>query len=100
MYRECQELKAVYSAGIVLGDGSGNFKPNDTITREQVALMLMRAFETVSGIPFVPKELVPYEDAKNLSEESQRAISYLYEKGVVDLAKDYNPTSDTNAVIR
>ena len=86
-----EELKAVYSAGIVLGDGSGNFKPNDTITREQVALMLMRAFETVSGIPFVPKELVPYEDAKNLSEESQRAISYLYEKGVVDLAKDYNP---------
>ena len=86
-----EELKAVYSAGIVLGDGSGNFKPKDTITREQVALMLMRVFETVSGIPYVASELVPYEDVSNLSEESKRAISYLYENDVVDLAKNYNP---------
>ena len=86
-----EELKAVYSAGIVLGDGSGNFKPNDTITREQIALMLMRAYETVSGIPFVPSELTPYEDATSLSEESRRAISFLFEKDVVDSAKNYDP---------
>ena len=86
-----EELKAVYSAGIVLGDGSGNFKPNEIITREQIALMLMRAYEIVSGTPFVPTELAPFEDVASLSEESRRAISFLYETGVVDPAKYYNP---------
>ena len=86
-----EELQAVYSAGIVLGDGLGNFKPNDIITREEVALMLIRAFETLSGIPFEPIELMPFEDTSNLSVESQRAISFLYEKDAVDLAKKFDP---------
>ena len=86
-----EELRSVYSAGIVLGDGAGNFKPQDIITREEVALMLMRAFETLSDIPYKPSELAPFEDTSNLSLESQRAISYLYEKNAVDLAKNYNP---------
>ncbi len=86
-----EELRAVYSAGIVLGDGSGKFMPNSTITREQIALMLMRASETLSGIPFEPSELTPFEDATNLSDESQRAISFLYELKAVELAKNYDP---------
>jgi len=86
-----EELKAVYNAGIVLGDGSGKFMPNDIITREQIALMLMRANEKLIGIPFVPKESIPFEDASKLSEESQRAISFLYEKDAVSIDKNYNP---------
>ena len=86
-----EELKSVYSAGIVLGDGLGKFNPNNPVTREEIALMLMRASEKVSGIPFVPKESSQFSDVGNLSEDSKRAISFLYEKGAVDLAKEYDP---------
>ena len=86
-----EELKAVYSAGIVLGDGKGKFNPNNPVTREEIALMLMRASEKFSGIPFVPKESTQFGDVGGLSDESKRAISFLFEKGAVDLAKEFYP---------
>ena len=86
-----EELKAVYSARIVLGDGKGNFNPASPVTREEIALMLMRASEKYYGIPFIPKESTLFGDVGILSDESKRAISFLYEKGAVELAKEYYP---------
>ncbi|WP_027415567.1 S-layer homology domain-containing protein [Aneurinibacillus terranovensis] len=36
-------VAAVYNAGIMLGDGKGHFKPNDSISREELAVILVKA---------------------------------------------------------
>lgn len=85
-----EELRAVYAAGIVKGDGTGNFRPNDHITREQMALMILRAHIYMYG-EYTPEGPTPYKDIDKLSAESQKAISYLYENGIIDEADKYNP---------
>ncbi|MFD2115384.1 S-layer homology domain-containing protein [Paenibacillus yanchengensis] len=50
------------SLGIVTGYPNNSFKPNDQMTREQMAVMLMRAFELTDGekkdVTFVDKETI------------------------------------------
>ncbi|MCX7749929.1 MAG: S-layer homology domain-containing protein [Clostridia bacterium] len=42
-------VEAASKAGIVSGVGNGSFKPNDLITREQMAKMVMVAYQYVTG---------------------------------------------------
>lgn len=40
--KNAKELLMLYRAGVVLGDGAGNFKPNDNIKRSEVAAIINR----------------------------------------------------------
>ncbi|MNL52125.1 Endoglucanase precursor [compost metagenome] len=42
-------MKAAVQAGLVAGSGEGNFTPNALITREQMAVIVWRAYEKLSG---------------------------------------------------
>lgn len=44
-----KEINDLLSMGIVQGDGNGNFKPNDPITRADVAIMIRRAITYITG---------------------------------------------------
>ena len=44
-----EAVKAAAQAGLVAGSGEGNFAPNELITREQMAAMVWRAYEKLSG---------------------------------------------------
>lgn len=85
------ELQAVYDLGIVKGDGSGKFNPTSEINREQMGLMLVRAYEAQMKAPFLAQKELPYKDVANLSTESIKAISFLYEFGLIDSAQAFNP---------
>lgn len=85
------ELQAVYDLGIVKGDGSGKFNPTSEINREQMGLMLVRAYEAQTKTQFKAQKELPYKDVANLSGESIKAISFLYEFGLIDSAKAFNP---------
>lgn len=43
-----EAIEALYEKGIVNGVGEGNFAPDEEVTREQFAVMLMRAFNIVA----------------------------------------------------
>ncbi|MEG0451066.1 MAG: Ig-like domain-containing protein, partial [Lysinibacillus sp.] len=43
-----EEIEAMFERGIIKGYSDGTFKPNDSIKREHVAVMLTRAFELKS----------------------------------------------------
>ena len=85
------ELQAVYSLGIVQGDEKGNFNPNKTISREQFALILLRAYEKLTNTPYTPKSETTFKDIQMLKAESQRAIQLLAELGLVDAVEKFNP---------
>jgi surface protein len=59
-----------FDAGHVLGDAGGTFRPNDSITREEFAAMLVRA----NGGP-IEAGAIPFSDAENIS---PWALNYVY----------------------
>ncbi|MBE7114378.1 hypothetical protein FTV55_08815 [Bacillus paranthracis] len=54
-----QDIKNVNHAGIMVGDGSGNFRPNDGLTRYELSAVLKKAFKLeakgVENFADVPK---------------------------------------------
>ncbi|MNI06608.1 Endo-1,4-beta-xylanase A precursor [compost metagenome] len=70
--------KAV-SAGIVTGYSTEHFGPDDPITREQMALMVMRA----AGIKPMDTAVVPFVDSAQISSWSQSAVAAVQEKGII-----------------
>ncbi|GLX66457.1 S-layer homology domain-containing protein [Paenibacillus glycanilyticus] len=44
-----EEVSAAYEAGIVAGDSELMFRPNRSISREEMAVMLVRAYELMTG---------------------------------------------------
>lgn len=72
------EVAAAFEAGIVKGY-DGYLKPKQSVTRAQLALMLLRSFEHEMGESYVPQVTVPFRDIANYDAETQRAITFLYE---------------------
>jgi hypothetical protein len=79
-------MKAV-ELGIIKGVTPETFKPGATITREQVALMLGRAYKLkASSTP------VEFNDQEKITKEALRYVQALQEKGVITGNKgNFNP---------
>lgn len=67
--------------GIVRGTSNTAFSPNEPITREQVAIILARAFDLMSK-DSEPKTTL-YNDIANLSPYNQAAIGALYDHNLM-----------------
>ncbi len=72
--------------GIVKGYGDGTFGPNEFITREEAAAMLMRTFFNYnSGIKHGPKllEFEKYIDYKEISSWAINDVQYVWERNIM-----------------
>ncbi|WOV83637.1 S-layer homology domain-containing protein [Sporosarcina jeotgali] len=76
------EVAAASQFGIVYGV-NGELKPNDPVTRVQLAAMLNRTYTLVKGKPYVAKAPAPYKDISGYSTEAQNSIAMLHEFGIV-----------------
>lgn len=74
-----KEVAAAYEAGIIVGVGGDQFKPDDNITRAQLALMLYRAYEHASGEKYVPTKVAPFTDISLYSEVYKNAVTFAYD---------------------
>lgn len=72
------EIAAAYEANLLIAK-SGKFAPAATISREELAVMLARAYALKKGEPYVTKNNAPFTDIAKLSTESQQAITFLYD---------------------
>lgn len=77
------EIAAAYEAGLVKANG-GYFDPKGTITRSQLALILMRLSNNIAGEEFVATSQAPFKDILNYDKETKTAVSFLYEYGIVE----------------
>lgn len=66
--------------GIVGGYGNGQFGPNDSITREQLAVMLYR----YAGSPTVPDLPLNFTDASEVSEYALGAMRWAVGEGIIN----------------
>jgi len=76
------EIAAAYAYGLVKGTGE-KFNPGQPVTRAQLALMINRAYEHQLKHPYAVKGKAPFSDIASYNEETKRAITMLYEQGVV-----------------
>lgn len=76
------EIAAAYEAGLVKENG-GYLNPKDNVTRAQFALIFTRLLNSFEGEAFVPTTKAPFTDIANYNEETQQAITLLYELQLV-----------------
>ena len=89
------EIAAAYEAGLLITK-SGKFAPSATISREELAVMLARAYALKKGEPYVAKNNAPFTDIAKLSTESQQAITFLYDFKIAHGSNGaFNPTGKT-----
>ena len=69
-------IAAAYKHGIVKGS-NGKFNPGTPVTRAQLALMMKRTYEHVTGEPYEATEAIPFLDIAHLDDETKTAISLL-----------------------
>lgn len=73
-----QEVAAAYHADLVQGYGEF-LKPEDKVTRAQMALMIYRANTLLTGAPYIPTTIAPFTDIESYNLETQYAITLLYD---------------------
>lgn len=68
------EVEAAYREGIIKGDGEGNFLPGDSITREEMAVIIYRALKRAGVSPgaALAKE---FRDSHQISRWAQEGVS-------------------------
>ncbi|MFE8698112.1 S-layer homology domain-containing protein [Cytobacillus sp. FJAT-53684] len=101
-YNENGELMAAIKYGIIQGVGNGSFAPNDTITREQAAVMIARTLElefvTVDQKIFdQSKKASDFKDHKKMADWSKESIEKIYQANIISGNTDgtFDPKGET-----
>ncbi|MNI68789.1 Endoglucanase precursor [compost metagenome] len=80
-------IGAAAKAGIITGNTDGTFRPNDNITREQLAIMIIRAMEytnnpiTLNGT--VDSALSAFKDKSKIQNASAEFVAKAVQKGII-----------------
>src|SRR5690606_2220512 len=78
------DVRAAAEAGIIRGRGNGRFAPEDPITREEMAVMIMRARAFAAGWNAETPAAEPgYRDLADISEWAKDAVAQAYALGVM-----------------
>lgn len=72
-----------YNLGIVDGIDSKTFAPNQNVTREQIATMLIRALK-VMGVDTTVKSKSTYTDSGSVSEWAAHGIDFISQEGIME----------------
>lgn len=81
---EADIIKA-YNAGIIKGDGKGNFFPDNNITRQEIASLVVNLLNQISpDRDFTLKGTYQYADSAQLSDWAVYYVDYCFENGILN----------------
>ncbi len=79
-----QEMVRAYNAGIVKGDGKGSFKPDDYITRQEIASLVVNLLKQIlPDKDFTVKNNYKYNDGDQISDWAKYYIDYCFENKIL-----------------
>ena len=94
------DVAAAHKAGLIQGVSNDRFAPNERITREQMAVMIVRAFEyaTGGGIEASGTELSGYADGVKLSPWAQESAAKAIASGLMrgKSAESFSPRTNAS----
>ncbi len=79
---------ACYAAGIITGYDDGSFKPNNNVTRQEMAVMVMRAANVKGMTIEKPYEKINFTDADSIAEYAAEAVDTLQQAGIINGMED------------
>ena len=74
-----------YTTGIVTGHGNGTFKPNDGVTRQQLALMLQRYAKEILGedVSVGTIDFSQFSDGNEVASWASEAMQWAIDNGII-----------------
>ena len=94
-----EAIRWAASEGIIKGYDNGNFGPNDTINREQMAAMLYFYEQKLGTGGFADGETyeLTFDDAADIAPWAQEAVAWCNMKGVITGSENkFNPADPSN----
>jgi hypothetical protein len=78
-------VEAAYREGIITGSSATEFKPNDKITREQMAVIFVRALKLINKDTVIElNNIKVYKDNINISSWAQKEVEVAIEAGLMN----------------
>ncbi|MNC40084.1 Endoglucanase precursor [compost metagenome] len=77
------DVAAAYQAGLITGRSGKLFAPNEAITRQEMAVMLAKAFEKVGGTGRAEETSLAFGDSKEISAWAQAAVQIVKSAGLM-----------------
>ncbi|MEE1130788.1 MAG: S-layer homology domain-containing protein [Caryophanon sp.] len=74
------QIAAAYEAGIIQGT-DGKFRPNEPVTRAQLALMISRTYTYLTAKE-IDATVSSFSDISSYNEEAQKAMQFLYNQEI------------------
>lgn len=93
-----EAVAAAFEAGIVSGRSADTFAPNATITRQEMAIMIVNAYEVKAGKKITANSKSGFADSASISTWAQEAVNAAAELGFIR-GRDNNlfaPLGQTN----
>ncbi|CAM4196284.1 S-layer homology domain-containing protein [Saccharibacillus endophyticus] len=88
-------IEAVKKAGIMLGGGNGTFSPKQTLTREQLAIVIVKALNL--PIESDASALSQFQDADSIHDWASRYVASAVKSGLMNgSGGKFNPTAVSN----
>lgn len=75
-------VQTAHQAGLVQGTGDGRFHPEQTITRQEIAVIIMKACSRASK-PNYPGNSLAYSDANDISPWAKEGIAQASHAGIM-----------------
>ena len=85
-------IAAAYDAGLISG-ADGKFRPNDTITREEICKIISSAIKAETEV-----KALDFADANNISEWAKESVQIAYSLGIINGMGDGNFAPKENAL--
>ena len=81
--------------GIVTGHSDGTFRPNASITRQDMAVLAYRYISSVSSFLVLPDPLPAFPDDNRIADYAKEAVGYLYSQKFISGRNDgsFDPTA-------
>lgn len=76
-------VSAAYGAGIVKGRSASLFDPKTPVTRQEMAVMLLKAYSIKAADSAAPGEALPYSDADKIDEWAITSIQSAHKLGLI-----------------
>ncbi|MBB6730942.1 S-layer homology domain-containing protein [Cohnella zeiphila] len=78
------EVAAAAQAGLVNGKTATTFEPDGAITREEMVVMLMRAYELKNGQPYDASQPAAFADERDIASWAIDSVHGAYALGLID----------------
>lgn len=79
-----QYVETATQAGLVMGDGKGKFRPNDQISRQEIAIILVRAMGMQNEAAAKAQEMTSFGDDAQIAAWAKGHVVIAVEQGLIN----------------